>query len=392
MRISFGFHIRDYGVLFRTSFGLTFKQEIPASMTTGVSFGFYAYPSANYGYALLPKLSAFGGEVPAGYGHGNVALPPLYSEGEGGMYVPPEPEYGSAWLPKPYSIGYLQTSSPGSGDASLPSLISKGGEGNYGEASVVLPPLYSYGYYGGRADTAYFMEMLYAIDGLWPIPDYVLFFDVSGQLTDTMSGTREQVARLIEELQLSDSYSVLGSFVVDFNETLQMGDNALGQRTDGETHEPVFADGSRVWVVNIDTGASSQYDGYGFNSFFEDNGKYYGVAEDGIYLLEGDDDAGRPLSGMIDLGNTNYGSPGKKKSMGAYIGVASDGTIYLQITVDGTTRTYQMNNTSTAMKTQRIPVSHRQFGTYWNPVLISESDFEIADLNLTMYPITRRVR
>ena len=45
------------------------------------------------------------------------------------------------------------------------------------------------------------------------------------------------------------------------------------------------------------------------NSFVEIDGKYYGASSDGLYLLEGSDDAGAPIDASFGFGQLDFGTP-----------------------------------------------------------------------------------
>lgn len=63
--------------------------------------------------------------------------------------------------------------------------------------------------------------------------------------------------------------------------------------------------------LSFDGMAVSQYTGLPFTSFMRIGGKVYGTTPDGLYLIEGDDDAGTPITfqgdgPMFDAGATQY--------------------------------------------------------------------------------------
>ena len=66
-----------------------------------------------------------------------------------------------------------------------------------------------------------------------------------------------------------------------------------------------------TWVLSGNSFEPSMYTNYGFNSFAKFGNQYYGIKDDGIYLLAGLDDDGERITpairiGPINLGNANY--------------------------------------------------------------------------------------
>jgi len=56
-----------------------------------------------------------------------------------------------------------------------------------------------------------------------------------------------------------------------------------------------------VTVMNLKNAAVTEYENYDFNSFAKFNGVYLGAKSDGIYPLDGADDAGDPIAARFDL-------------------------------------------------------------------------------------------
>lgn len=85
------------------------------------------------------------------------------------------------------------------------------------------------------------------------------------------------------------------------------------------------------WVLN--EGAPSQYTNFPFNGFVQFAGKYYGTAADGLYLLEGDDDAGTPIDVAVRTALMDFGTGKRKRIPEAYLAFAGDGTVVLKAIV-----------------------------------------------------------
>jgi hypothetical protein len=181
---------------------------------------------------------------------------------------------------------------------------------------------------------------------------------------------------------------VIGAFYILINEQMSVLSELAGQ-LDGKIN---FDETSRVWVVNMDTGASSQYDNYGFNSFFERDGIYYGIADDGIYKLDGDNDVGVGIDSVIEIGKSNYGTYKIKSSQGIYIGCSSTGKIFAKVVTERMEKIYEMSFNSTTLQIQKIPISYKHIGSEWNVIITNDSgcDFNIADIDFKLVITTRR--
>jgi hypothetical protein len=78
---------------------------------------------------------------------------------------------------------------------------------------------------------------------------------------------------------------------------------------------PEFPD-EGVFETLVLTGGRSEisvYSNFKFNSYAKYGGKYYGATQDGIFLLEGDDDAGAPIHSGAKIGPINFGTDREKR-------------------------------------------------------------------------------
>lgn len=95
-----------------------------------------------------------------------------------------------------------------------------------------------------------------------------------------------------------------------------------------------------VMVVNTHTGAVSTYDNFGFNSYCELGGVYYGAGPGGLSMLEtGDTDAvsGQPpvpISAGLSTGLLDLGNPHQKRITEAYMTLHTTGNLNLTVTAD----------------------------------------------------------
>ena len=353
--------------------------------------------TTDYGRALFPALTgqAFDPDVAASYGAGGGDFPAMVGAGDGAAYIPPEPQYGFGMFPALTGNGTLRTSSSGEGDATFPAFIAQGGEGPYGFGGADLPPLQGYGVDDFFPGQALLMHTVIALTGTRGFSDHIVFINNQGTIVDSISADRELIEQWIEQFEIADEYDVLGEFLVSALESLGASSHMTGNvRTTGTSNDrPAVSSDSRVWVVNIDTGATSQYDDYGFNSFFAESGKYYGVAEDGVYLLEGDTDNGNAIAAEIEAGLTDYGSKHKKRLLRVLVGVASGNRMMLKLVADGVTQYYEAHSNSPEhLDTHGFPTRRDHQGRYLNFTLLNQAgcDFDLESIEFHPIEVAKR--
>jgi len=354
---------------------------------SGTSQANFFATSMVYAFESLPALTSIGGEILNGFGQGYSEIPSLYSAGEGGQYIPPALEYGFAYLQGMYSTGIMHKSSPGDGDAYLPTFTAIGGEGSYGFGSSNLPNFISLGSAGLGPLIAPLSTWITSSASLTTLLDHLIILNEEGQVVDTITGIREQIQAILAELELTDTYTVVGSLSLAYNENLVSIFNSLATIED----QPAFNSESRVWVVNLTNNASSQYENYGFVSFFEKDGVCYGIAEDGIYKLDGSTDEGSPINSLVEFGRSNFGITNRKTVQNVYLGVSSINKIFLKVDADETTYTYEARSNSDAIKNNRVDVGRGLRGNYFNFTLITDDTFELDSITFTPVTLSRRI-
>jgi len=159
------------------------------------------------------------------------------------------------------------------------------------------------------------------------------------------------------------------------------------------TPTPPYTDPGEVWVVNDDTNATSTYAGFAFNSFASLGERYYGVKDDGLYLLEGDDDAGVTTAANINFGQQDFGTTAAKRVVGVYVGVASTGALLLKISVNGVESVYTQQRVSEDQRVARFVPGKGMQGTLLAFELYNEdnADFTLSSVEFNAIPLTRRI-
>ena len=135
-------------------------------------------------------------------------------------------------------------------------------------------------------------------------------------------GARSEVASVLVYLQIIHKGLTLGEVVTTLKSVLEVIHEQLALTTDVQAratlqqtiHElltlrglkPEADTGYETWVVNPDTGASTTYSGFDFNSYCERGGEYFAANDQGIHRLSGDTDNGRKIRAAIQLGDIDF--------------------------------------------------------------------------------------
>lgn len=247
----------------------------------------------------------------------------------------------------------------------------------YGEGGFIAP------------DAMWFISGAAAMDTFTPAVDLVMVLNSTGTITSTFSMTREQAMALMSSIAGSSTFTLSGTFSLSllsdmYGSSLQA--MAVGSYPDLHT-------GGVVWVVNMDTSASAQYEEYGFNSFFTRDGIFYGVAGNGIYKLEGASDDGAEILSTIVLGKEKFGTRDKKRVLNVYAGLSSTGIMVLKVETDGATYYYNARNSDTDLENQRFDIGRGLKGNYWQFTIINSSgcDFSLESIQYTPIELSRGI-
>lgn len=372
-------------------------------VTMSGSSAAYLESGANYGIGVFPAMTGngIGGDVAAGFGMGSGEFPAMVGIGEEYAYLPPEPEYGYSIFPAMTGAGFLVSSHPGDGNSTFPEMIGHGYDSEsmeYGAGYSTFPEMTGIGTGDLTPGYAFILERVLAFDGLRPDLSMILVINENMEVTGTITADRILIEQFLIGLEATGDLTVIGTYLGDALETMLASFSITGQLLtsvrDEQVAVPALDSSCRVWVVNLGTGAATQYDGYGFRSFFEHGDKYYGVAEDGIYELDGDNDAGLPIDALINFGNSDLGSKQRKGITGVYVGASSDGKLLLRVSVDGgQSYTYRARSYSQTLDRHRFDTGKGLVGNYHTLELLNEDgdDFDIESIHFEPIPIRRKI-
>lgn len=148
----------------------------------------------------------------------------------------------------------------------------------------------------------------------------------------------------------------------------------------------------QTWAYSLDAEGTTRYEQYNFNSFAELDRKYFAARHDGLYLLEGADDAGQPVAGEIDFGELDFGTPARKALPLVYVGMASSGKTVLKVESAGQTYFYEVRDSTEGLKQHRFELGRGLRSTFYDVSLIFDGPaFDLQSISFQPVNLTRRI-
>lgn len=150
-----------------------------------------------------------------------------------------------------------------------------------------------------------------------------------------------------------------------------------------------------VKVVNLKTGAASEYTNYAFNSFARINGSWYGAGPDGLIRLDGTTDDGDAINWRIRTGQHDGGSVELKRLPEVPIGLRSNGKIRVRVLPnDNDYNDYMLPVVQkTTIHQHRVIVGKGMRSRYFAVELqgVENADLELDSLQINLVKTTRRL-
>lgn len=153
------------------------------------------------------------------------------------------------------------------------------------------------------------------------------------------------------------------------------------------------------WVFSTEHRAFTEYSNYPFNSIAQYGAFPYGVSEDGIYKLDGDDDDGTQIDAAVKTKLTSFRERALKDAKSVYIGYTGSGKLVLKVTVDrgGKLHEYwyeQKQGATDSLRTGRFDPQRGLRSSYWQFEIINQdgADFDLEDVTILYQVLSRRIR
>lgn len=250
----------------------------------------------------------------------------------------------------------------------------------------------------------------------------IAFGDVSfgaplGDLTDAVHFSDDNIALALYLATLLDSFAVsaelTGSAAIfaflsdsfEFDASLTDQQQIIQALQDGIEFGITLYTGDdtyTAWVMTPETRAMRSYSNYAFNSYAQFGGRLFGAKDDGVYVLEGDTDAGQEIVSKVRSGLLDFGSRQLKRVERAYLGYTAKGTLALRVTTtspegEKIDYTYRMVTPplSDAPRETRIIIGKGLQSVYWAFELdnsLDGADFELHDMTVLPIILSRKVR
>lgn len=298
------------------------------------------------GQVTLPGLQIYGGLAGAWpVGSARARLPALAVEADGGYNVPTVVG-GAVAIPGLLVSGDLKVGAIASGDLMLPGFTSVGADYPYGQATVTLPALQVFGtdpdmpegnvrmYEGVVAAASMRADgLLYAVInselGVGSTITFALLLDVA----------------VYDSLLLQDNMSFAATLEVALRSGLRISDQASrGGWPDKNAHYAAVQ-----YATNVLTGAVTRFEGFNFSGFTSVGQHTYGVAPDGLYAIEPNQD---PIDAIVEFATIGSESLAVKALQYVYVGLATDGDVYVAARGDdGVERMYRARRNDDTYRT-----------------------------------------
>lgn len=336
--------------------------------------------------AMLP-LEALGGDYDYGVSAGKLGC--FTAAGESGW---PEPAYAIAAV----QMAVLQVAATGlSGTVGAAAVVMQplaglGAEQSYGASDASIGDAWiGYGTGGEPSGQVDMQELMFLQDESSTASVVVASFSSSFAMLAEVEAMSVTAASMLSQLTLSTSAELAAVFTAFFESGVAVGTQGSDVRfgPDGRD-EP-----ARTWVVNTQTNAMSEYEGFDFDQMWEESGQYYGARGAQVYRLGGNDDAGAPIDAHIGFGKQTFGTSALKHVPNFYVGMSSTGVLLLRVSTGCEVYTYRARSFDPRTHVQRYDLGKGLRASYYEFELFNQAgaDFDIDSVEFVVLPTARRI-
>lgn len=155
-----------------------------------------------------------------------------------------------------------------------------------------------------------------------------------------------------------------------------------------------------TWACGLDGAGSTSYGNFGFNSYARIGDHCFGARDDGLFLLEGDTDAGEAIPASIGLGQLELSSKSIKLLEAIYVGMSGSKPLVMSLGIpadDGVQVVffdYQTRGSGPSLIKRRVDAGRGLRANYFEVELfnIDGADFAIDTLEFLVADTSRRIK
>lgn len=328
--------------------------------------------------ASLPRLMGRGGR-PLAEGYGTMPAMTGYGTNEWSSSTAPR---SRGFMPAMKGYGHSKVGTVGRSAGSFRALKVRGTKGKIADCFGTLAPLTGDGL-ALALDEAHMFAHGAVIAPLRPFSEFAVVINSTGNISTALAIGLVKDAALDTTATLSDAFTLSSILAALMESEVTVGADV-----------PLYERGNEVWVVNLaENHATSTFEDYPFNSYGVIGGRAFGAKQDGLFLLEGDDDAGAPIRASVSYGKQDFGTPAMKNMSRAYVGASSTGKLYLKVIAGGKEYLYAARAASPEMAQMRFDVGRGLQANYFTFELFNKNggDFEIDSVSFFAAEFKRRI-
>ena len=310
----------------------------------------------------LPKQEVFAGNL---RGSAEVTVSPLEVEGGDTGYTVPDRTVSYRRNGPLVQGGGLTGEVGGALDLRVPAMYTVGSNYplSYGTLTLAKPTINAGGAYFGLGQAVVF-DFVAIGDYYNPMAAILVGFTSELGVAGDVSITIALDATMESALRLTDTMTLAQILEAVISDSLTLSD---GQAPEAAAY--------KQYVYNLLSGAASRFDGFDFDGFAHFNGETYAYNTTGVHRVV--NTPTDPIAAMVDLGVSTFGVSSMKHVETAYIGLATDGEVFLKLVADGRDKTYRVVQ---RFPTMRAHTGRGVVGREWG-VQLQLLDATAADLD-----------
>lgn len=337
-------------------------------------------PVQQGGHVTMRGLDCMGADH--SYGGGVDYMRALTAQGYGAGLVPIVLANGGDQTLQPMiCAGHGLTGQIGNGTPTMVALTGGGSDHNYAAGAVSFQPLVVTGYTEPALEG--FMPMVFGVETPLVGGMVTVGVMVSGIIVGTTQIPSRALAALMRSgIGVGTQMALQATMTAIMRSIISVGGTLVLPGQNGDT-----------WVYNLESNGTSSYTNYEFNSFAKIGEQYFGANASGLFLLEGDTDAGTGIEAAISYGKRDFGTSMMKTVSEIFVGASSDCKLLLKVVADGREYFYKSNNWSEHLMQQRFKLAKGVKSNFitFEFFNINGGDFDLESVEFELLTLSRRL-